>query len=165
MSKAKKTAITEAPRTATFEVEELPPGTEIRFRAESDLDVALFMHMIPAFAAQPWSIVSEPLDVEVAFRLKKAVSLQDLRWIASVIPDAHVIVESMNVGELYDGGRDYNGSLNIHDASLLPVYEVLSKAVLYARNFEKFSNIQARAAKEIRASLEKLYSSADYPQI
>lgn len=163
ISVVKKATRSEVQATSSI-TEKCPIGTEIRFRAECDLDAMLFMHVIAPFAAQPWSIISEFDGVEVAFRLKDAISVRDLRWIASVISDAHVIVESLVTGEVYDGKRELDRKVDVFDSALTPSADVMAKAVLYARNFERFSGVLARAAKDTRRSYDDLYTSAGYPQ-
>jgi len=142
----------------------LRAGTKLMFRAECELDAQLFMGVIPEFIHQPWSTVVEYGEPEVTFRLKKRMSLDDLRWVASMIPDAHVIFETLAPAKVYTGERTFQGPDDNTQHSLTPKPAVISRLVLYARNYARFTTVLAGAAKNMRKDFDKCYVASGYPE-
>lgn len=145
--------------------ERLAVGTELMFRAECELDAVVFMYVIPEFVEQPWlTVVDEYGDPEVTFKLKKEISLADLRWVASAIPDAHVIAQTLDLVGDYTGVRDMDLNINVRDKGLMPEPDVLSRFVIYAGNLVKFSAAQVFASRNARDEFEDIYALSGYPK-
>ena len=144
--------------------EPLAIGTELMFRAECELDAVVFMYVIPEFVQQPWLTVVEYNEPEVTFKLKKEISLADLRWVASAIPDAHVIAQTLDVARSYTGVRNMDLNIDVRDKSLMPEPGVLSRFVMYARNLVRFSSAQVAAAKYARDEFNDIYAASGYPK-
>lgn len=139
-------------------------GTEIKFRAECDLDALLFMRLLMNYVQQPWLMVSEYSEPDVTFRLKEDISIDDLRWVASVIPDAHVIVQTLATSKDYSGQRDNSLQIDVLDKRLMPPAKVLANIVNYSRNSAKFTKVLASAAEDLSKELAKLYELSGYPK-
>jgi hypothetical protein len=133
------------------------------FRAEGDIDANLFMYALPEFVQEPWRTIHEFGEPEITFTLRKQISLDDLRWIASAITDAHTIVQTLMVSEKYTGVRQMDLSIDVADKDLMPSAEVLSLVVRYARNFADFSLSQAFFARNTSQKFDALYKAVGYP--
>jgi hypothetical protein len=104
-------------------------GTKYRFRAECPRDADLFLRAISRYIEPSWTMT--PLgwypDVEVTFTLAKNISPRSLLWIACVITDGHVLVQTLEKEGEYTGKRDYFREIDIQAPRNIPSPKVLSE--------------------------------------
>lgn len=149
---------------STCESQQCAIGTEIKFRAEAELDALLFIYALPGLVQEPWTMVSEFGAPDVSFRLKGRISIDELRWVASVIPDAHTIVQTIATAENYSGIRNLELQIDVTDPLNLPAPGVLAKVAQQTARFARFSKVLAISSKSLASEFSKIYKSAGYAE-
>lgn len=135
-------------------------GTKYRFRAECARDADLFLRAISSFIVFSWTVT--PLgfypDVVVAFTLAKEISQRDLLWIASLIRDGHVLVQTLEKNSDYTGERDCDREINIEDPEITPSATVLAEMEKRVAWYVKSLKYLVTDAKEFAVSLKAISS-------
>ncbi|MYN05371.1 hypothetical protein GTP41_25050 [Pseudoduganella sp. DS3] len=126
------------------------------------LDALLFIYALPGLVQEPWTMTSEHGAPDVPFRLKGRISIDELRWIASVIPDAHTIVQTIATAENYSGIRNLDLLIDVTDPLNLPAPSVLAKVTQQSACYARFSKVLAISSKSLAAKFTKIYKSAGY---
>lgn len=90
---------------------------DVRFRAEFESDVHLFLsairwdllevEIIPEWYTDAKGFRQTYPDREVAMKLAGGLTIENLRWIADLLVDCHVIADTAETADSYDGVRKY----------------------------------------------------------
>lgn len=96
---------------------ETQSAVDVRFRAEVECDVHLFLSAIrwdlleveitPEWFKDPQGFRQTYPDREVAMKLAGGLTIENLRWIADLLVDCHVIADTVETADAYDGVRKY----------------------------------------------------------
>src|SRR5471030_3457 len=133
-------------------------GSEYLFRAECQHDADIFMHAISAYVECPWTILPDDSgydspDVEVQFRLAKAIRPRSLLWAANAMVDGHLIVQTLALTEDYTGERDMDLNPNIHCVELSPIEQETIQMFLSSSEYSQRMRRLVEHAEEQAASM------------
>lgn len=140
-------------------------GSEYRFRAECQFDADLFMHAISAYVDCRWTIIPDDSgyhlpDVEVQFRLTRAIRPRSLLWAANAVVDGHVMAQTLALAEHYTGKRDMYLHPDIHLIELLPSEDEMRQIYLSSDVYAERLQCLADQADEHAARMFRVKATA-----
>jgi len=135
-----------------------------RFRAEFECDVHLFLAAIswdilevvyfPEWITDSQGFKKTMPDLDVSMKLAGGLSIENLRWIADQISDCHVIADTIEPADSYDGKRKYNEFLTV-----VPV-EHLAEIQAGLKGYNDFLDAQKQRGSNAINSLDIFYDYA-----
>lgn len=136
----------------------------VRFRAEFECDVHLFLAAIswdilevvyfPEWITDGQGFRKTMPDLDVSMKLAGGLSIENLRWIADQISDCHVIADTIEPADKYDGKRKYDDFL-----SVVPV-EHLAEIQAGLKGYNEYLDAQKTRCSNTIDTLDIFYDYA-----
>lgn len=140
-----------------------PSYIAFRFRAECESDVHLFLSAI-GWEVLEVDISAEPNineqgfnrpfpDRDVSMKLAGNLTLENLRWVAEQLTDCHVIADTIQLSEKYDGERLYG------EYSAAEPVQHLSKIASRLLDYQEYLQAQVSITRQSLGALCGSYES------
>jgi hypothetical protein len=137
----------------------LAVGTEMRFYADNELQAELFLNLIANYIQEP---VIGLGSTGSSFKLKKAISAQDLRWIASVIHHGQCIAQTIAEADCYTGIENADWEVDILNTRNTPEWEVLDQVFSQSLNIKRSYVVRSMYVSTVHDTIEGLCEESGY---